>query len=196
MRIVKKRVDRRSWRVFAVTVTLALATVAAHAQSAQIAYYDVSGNSAAELRQQMNAKGPLDGGKRFDAHTEWHVKWNYRYRPTASGCELASVNVSLSGTILMPRWVYANDVSNTLIEKWDRYLAALRLHEEGHYAHGASAAKEMEALGESFHGSGDCPAMVSEFNTRAQGIIDKYKAQDVAYDRETDHGRTQGAQFP
>jgi hypothetical protein len=38
--------------------------------------------------------------------------------------------------------------------------------------------------------------VVSEFNDRAHSIIDKYKALDAAYDRETDHGRTQGAQFP
>lgn len=193
---MRKLADRHAWLAFAAATALVLVASVAHAEDARIAYYDVAGSSAKALRQQMDAKGPLDGGKRFDAHTEWDIKWNYRYRPTASGCELTGVNVSLSGTILLPRWVDSNDASSALVEKWNRYLAALRLHEEGHYAHGVGAAREIEALAKSFHGSGDCPAMTSEFNDRAQSIIARYKALDVAYDRETDHGRTQGARFP
>lgn len=191
---MSKQRSRRPWLAFA--VVMALAAPAAHAQNAQIAYYDIVGNNANELRRQMDAKGPLDGGKRYDAHTEWNIKWNYRYRPTASGCELADVTVSLSGTILLPRWVDANGASDALVQKWDRYVAALRLHEDGHYAHGEGAAQEIEALAKSFHGSGDCPAMTSEFKDQVRAIIAKYKALDVEYDRETDHGRAQGAEFP
>jgi predicted secreted Zn-dependent protease len=196
MRKMKKRANKRSWPVFAVITALAFAMSTAHAESPKIAYYDVAGSNAETLGQQIKTKGPLDGHHRFAAHTDWHVEWTYRYRPTSSGCELTSVSVSLSGTILLPRWIHGSDAPDALVEKWDRYLAALRLHENGHYAHGMSAAKEIEAMAKSFHGSGDCPAVVSEFNDRAHSIIDKYKALDAAYDRETDHGRTQGAQFP
>jgi predicted secreted Zn-dependent protease len=192
---MKKRADRHPWLALA-AAALVLAMSSAHAEDPQIVYYDVAGNSATALRQQMTAKGPLDDGKRFDAHTDWYVKWNYRYRPTASGCEFTSMDVSLSGTILLPRWNHADDASNALVQKWDTYLAALRLHENGHYAQGANAAKAIEAFARSSHGSGDCAAMVSEFNDQARAIVDKYKAQDAAYDRATDHGRTQGAQFP
>ena len=192
---MKKRATPRSWLALAATA-LVLAISSAHAEDPPIVYYDVVGSSATALRQQMTAKGPLDHGKRFDAHTDWYVKWNYRYRPTASGCEFTSVDVSLSGTILLPKWNHTNDASNALVQKWDKYLAALRLHENGHYAHGAGAAKAIEAFARSFHGSGDCAAMVSEFNDHARSIVDKYKAQDAVYDRATDHGRTQGAQFP
>jgi predicted secreted Zn-dependent protease len=192
---VKKPASRRPWLVLA-GVALVLAMSIAHAEDPQIAYYDISGNNAQALRRQMSAKGPLDHGKRFDAHTDWYVKWNYRYRPTGSGCELTSVGVSVTGTILLPRWVDADDAASALVQKWNRYLAALRLHEDGHYAHGVSAAKEIEALAKSFHDSGQCPAMIAAFNEQAHAIIGKYNAMDVAYDRETAHGRTQGAQFP
>lgn len=192
---MKKLANRHSWLALA-AVVLALATSTAHAEDPQIAYYDVTGNDAQALRQQMSAKGPLDHGKRFDAHTDWYVKWGYRYRPTATGCEFISVDVSVTGTILLPRWSHTDRASSALVQKWDRYLAALRLHEEGHYDHGADAAKEIEALAKSFHDSGDCKAMVAAFNEQARSIIEKYNALDVAYDRETDHGRAQGAQFP
>ena len=193
---MKKLADRHAWLAFATATALALVTSAVHAENARIAYYDVVGNNAQVLRQQMNAKGPLDGGRRFDAHTDWYVKWNYRYRPTASGCEFTSVEVSLTGTILLPRWVHTGNASGALVQKWDRYVAALRLHENGHYAHGVSAEKAIEAMAKSFRGSGDCRVMASEFNDQAHSIRARYNALDVAYDRETDHGRTQGAQFP
>lgn len=192
----EKPTSRHSWSAFTIALALVLAMSSAHAENARIVYYDVVGNNASVLRQQMNAKGPLDGGKRFDAHTDWYIKWNYRYRPTASGCKFTSVDVSLTGTIELPRWVPPHNASNVLVQKWNRYLAALRIHENGHYAHGASAAQEMETLAKSLHGFGDCRAMVSEFNDRAHAIIRKYNLLDAAYDRETDHGRTQGAQFP
>jgi predicted secreted Zn-dependent protease len=192
---MKKLADRHSWLVFA-ALAFVLATSIAHAEDPQIVYYDIAGNNARALRRQMNVNGPMGHDKRFDAHTNWYVKWNYRYRPTASGCELTSLNVSLTGTIVLPRWVHADNVSGALVQKWGRYLAALRLHENGHYAHGASAAKEIEALAQSFHGFGDCQAMALAFNAKARSIIRKYNALDVTYDRETDHGRTQGAEFP
>jgi predicted secreted Zn-dependent protease len=192
---VKRHGRQRRWRLLA-GVALVLAVSIARAEHPQIAYYDVSGNNAQALRRQMNANGPLDHGKRFDAHTDWYVKWNYRYRPTASGCEFTSVDVSVTGTIKLPRWIHADDASSALVKKWDKYLAALRVHEEGHYAHGVSAAKEIEALAKSFHDSGDCLAMTAAFNQQAYATLGKYNALDVAYDRETAHGRTQGAQFP
>ncbi len=39
-------------------------------------YYQISGTTAQELRQQMNQKGPGN----YDGYTQWHVKWNYRYQ--------------------------------------------------------------------------------------------------------------------
>ncbi|WHZ18475.1 MAG: hypothetical protein OJF55_000624 [Rhodanobacteraceae bacterium] len=161
-------------------------------------YYDISGNTAAALRHQLDARGPLgESGKRFDAHTDWRVSWNYRYRTGPSGCEFTALEVSTSGTILLPRWVHAADVPDSLLRKWQAYSAALLAHEQGHYTHATDAAGEITRLEQSFNDySGDCASLARAFNARADAIVERYKAEDAAYDEATGHGRTQGATFP
>ena len=43
--------------------------------------------------------------------------------------------------------------------------------------------------------AGDCPALEARMRERFQQIVDSYSARDREYDRQTDHGRTQGAVF-
>jgi predicted secreted Zn-dependent protease len=189
-------------RVLVLRVALALLAVCAwsraHAADARIVYYDITGNSASVLRDQLDIKGPIGKtGKHVDAFTKWHVAWKHHYRPTSTGCRFTDMQVSVTGTILMPRWVYPSDVSRSLLRRWQDYLAALLLHEQGHYAHGASAAEAITALEDSFHDySGNCQTMVQSFKDQAHAILARYQAMDAAYDKATDHGRTQGARFP
>ena len=170
----------------------------AHAADARIIYYDITGNSASALREQLDAKGPIGKtGEHVDAFTKWYVAWKYRYRPTPAGCRFTDMQVSVTGTILMPRWANPSDVSRSLLRRWQDYLAALLVHERGHYAHGESAAEAITALEESFRDySGNCQTMVQSFKDQAHAILAKYQAMDAAYDKATDHGRTQGARFP
>ncbi|MEO8810642.1 MAG: DUF922 domain-containing protein [Rhodanobacter sp.] len=168
----------------------------AYADDARLVYYDVVGNSAATLRQQLKSNGPLDHGKRFDAHATWHVTWTYTYASTGQGCAFTKLDTSLNGVIELPRWVDPGDAPASLKIKWERFLAALRVHEDGHYAHGVAARNEIETLGRSFQIPGSCSAMAKTFNDEASAIVDKYAAMDRQYDHDTDHGKSQGATFP
>jgi predicted secreted Zn-dependent protease len=84
----------------------------------------------------------------------------------------------------------------SVAQKWQRYSAALRTHEDGHYAHGVEAAAEIQSLGQSLRAQNDCSAMAKDFDDQAASIIEKYRAADAAYDAETRRGRTQGTRFP
>lgn len=182
------------WRL-ATAVLLGFAPRPVHADDPSIAYYDIAGATSADLRREMNAKGPLgEGGKRFDGHAKWHVRWTFRYAPDGRGCGFTQIRVTVSGTITLPRWSDA-DLSTPLHEEWRRYLSALRLHEYGHYAHGRQAAEDVERLGLSFHAS-ECADIADTFNREADAIVRKYAAMDKAYDQKTGHGRTEGARFP
>ncbi len=96
-------------RALAVT-GLVVSSSMVFADDAVIVYYDVVGNSASELRHQMNQKGPLrQGGERFDGHTNWHVAWSYRFTPTADGCKFTEVGIKFTATITLPRWAGAEN---------------------------------------------------------------------------------------
>lgn len=184
-------------RQVAASVVLATVWVVAHAGDARVVYYDVAGNSASKLRSAMDRDGPLDPtGKRFDGRTTWQLTWNFRYGPNGDQCKIKRMSTSLDATIVLPRWVHDGRVSASLARKWDSYLAALRRHEDGHYAHGLAAQKEIEALGQSFHVAGACSAIAKAFNDEASSIIARYQGLDAKYDLDTDHGKSQGATFP
>jgi predicted secreted Zn-dependent protease len=188
--------DLRYWRVLAVA-GLAVGLPMAHAVDAEIVYYDVVGNSAEELRHQMDSKGPFgEGGKRVDGYTDWKVTWSYQYAPAADGCRFTELGITVSATITLPRWTTGDHASNALLKKWQSYIASLRVHEDGHYSHGVEAADEIKSFGQSFHTSDGCSIFAKNFNDKAASIIEKYRGADAAYDADTKHGRTQGAIFP
>ncbi len=123
------------------------------------------------------------------------MTWNFRYAPAGDGCRFTQFRVNVTGKITLPRWAGENG-SSALAAKWRAFVAALRVHENGHYAHGISAADEIRAVGQSFRIPGRCSNISSLFDERATKILDKYRAADVAYDLATRHGRTQGVVFP
>jgi|HubBroStandDraft_2_1064218.scaffolds.fasta_scaffold232786_2 predicted secreted Zn-dependent protease len=169
----------------------------AHADDTEIVYYDVVGNSAEELRHQMDTKGPFgEGGRRVDGHTDWKVTWSYQYAPAADGCRFTELGITVSATMTLPRWAPGDDASNALLKKWQAYIASLRVHEDGHYSHGVKAADAIKSLGQSFHTSDGCSIFAKNFNDEAASIIEKYRVADASYDADTQHGRTQGAIFP
>jgi predicted secreted Zn-dependent protease len=106
------------------------------------------------------------------------------------------MDVVVKGTMTLPRWTQEASASAALAMKWRSFATALRLHEEGHYAHGLKAGEEIEALGRYFRVAGSCATIEEAFRAQARAIIDKYRAADVAYDAETRHGKTQGVRFP
>lgn len=144
--------------------------------------------------QETNTKGPIGpDGKRYPAYTHWRVDWNYTYQFVPGTCKLVKLTATVSGTITLPRWVDSRDASNSLVQSWDAMVAALRVHENGHYAHGIAAAQEIEALQNTVGSAADCPSLEKEINAQSQAIVDKYSALDVKYDEDTKHGQTQGA---
>jgi predicted secreted Zn-dependent protease len=170
---------------------------AAHADDAEFVYYDLSGNSAKELRHQMNSMGPYgDDGKRADGRADWRVSWTTRYARSPVGCKFTEVETTVTGKIILPRWSAGENASSFLVKKWQNYMAALRLHEDGHYGHGIEAAEEIRALRESLGTAADCESLVKQFDAQVESILEKYRRADITYDAATKHGFTQGAVFP
>ncbi len=159
-------------------------------------YYDIQGQSAEQLRAQMNALRPMEQGGKFDADTQWEVKWRFDYREKNQTCELTRSQVSVDITYHLPRWTNEDQADSPLQSRWENYMKHLRLHESGHAQNGEKAAAEIADMLKNFAPFSTCAELEEMADERAQQIIAEHNAWDREYDRETHHGKTQGAVFP
>jgi predicted secreted Zn-dependent protease len=175
------------------TCTATIAPTPGVALTVEVVYYDVAGASADELRAQLDLHGPTG---QQDAYTDWWVQWRYDRVQAANGCELRSLAVTLDVTFTFPRWSPPDDAAPGLRERWEDYLAALRVHEEGHKEIALRAANEIAAALSSLPASPSCAELEQAADGTGERILERYRQQELSYDRQTDHGATQGARFP
>jgi predicted secreted Zn-dependent protease len=160
-------------------------------------YYDIEGQTADELRQQMNLYGVAwSNGNIYDAYTGWNVKWHYQYRPGNEGCSIGSVETTLYVEFRLPRWKNYSDGSPGLKLKWDAYMRSLRRHEDGHKKIGLAAAAEIERALAGMKPAVTCDEMAEAANKLGRRILAEYAEKEKDYDARTNFGEAQGAVFP
>jgi len=160
-------------------------------------YYSVRGDTAESLRQQLNERGvnQADGG-RYDAITNWGVGCILHYRTCGGECTIRSVDTTVHVAITLPRWEDFSSGPWPLQDEWNRYMRALREHEDGHKQHAIMAAQE---IAQAISNLGPCSSpqeMEAGANGLVSEIFQKYIAREHEYDARTGHGLTQGAAFP
>lgn len=158
--------------------------------------YKIYGNTASELRNEMNANGPGDRGTRMDAYTSWRIQWKYQFTELDGTCRMNDVAVTLRIAYTFPKWMNYEKGDAALKQKWNVYTNVLARHEEGHALHGQQAANEIDAAINQLPPMTSCDSLSGAANQAAQAIIAKYNEQDIQYDNETSHGMNEGAVFP
>ena len=162
-----------------------------------IHWYDIEGDTEAELRAQMDARGPEDtSGQRHDAYTAWHVTWRFPFSRTDEGCSTGPVSTDVHINVTLPRWKGPADESDLLVRRWRRYLDALKVHESGHRETGFRAATDITETLPALPPKPSCEEAEEAANTKAREVLERYRTLDTDYDSETRHGATQGAVFP
>lgn len=157
-----------------------------------VEYYDIRGDRASELRQQMNRKGP----RGYDAYASWYVRWRFDHERSAGRCSIADASASVKVEITLPRWVDEDDADDALRERWQSYYTALVEHENGHRDFGIRAAREIEEALASVAAQSSCEAVTQTANRTGKRILAGIVAEEKAYDRDTNHGMNDGAVFP
>jgi predicted secreted Zn-dependent protease len=150
---------------------------------AKMTYYEISGNTARQLRSQINTKRP----KSHDAQTQWSIRWSWPGYGSKT-CDLNTANVSYTIEVIMPRWKPPQGASPQLVTRWNDYIRALTLHERGHVDNVIENLPHVKKA----IASATCETAESEAKAR----LDRIKQNDLDYDRVTNHGETQGARFP
>lgn len=164
--------------------------------SVERAEYVVSGTTVDQLRNSLDQSGPIDAAsnKRFHASTKWQVKWAYDFRERAKLCNVDRVTVSIEIKFTMPRWKEYETGQNYLREKWNKYYAALQVHENGHKDFGMSAAQEIEKAILNLNNL-PCKDVATTVDKTANEILNHYKTKETEYDRTTRHGQMQDVYF-
>jgi len=163
---------------------------AAFAPPAQVKVndYDVQGSDFNSLLGALNARGAFHG------RADWKLSYRFRSQAGPGGCAVSSIETDLDLQMTLPRWTPPAGVSGDLASRWDRYVAALRLHEEGHLDHGRGAEKAFRAAA-SAATAADCGSLDRALRERFSQLIADYQGRDREYDRRTEHGKLQGAFF-
>lgn len=145
-------------------------------------YYDVAGHDAKTVRKSIDAARPTDpnDGKRVDGLSGWHFTWRWR-RNDVGTCSATPDDIRFTATVRVPRLADAT-APRAVRDRFDRYLASLLAHEDGHVRHAwdrrAEIARAMAAA--------DCETI----NAAALAAVKAIGAHDLEYDRATRHGTT------
>ncbi|WP_281850823.1 DUF922 domain-containing protein [Dyella sp. GSA-30] len=159
--------------------------------------YDVHGSTVNEIARDLDRNSPLIlQGRRMQGVTEWKIQTAYRWRIDGSRCVLEQFDATLKVDMTLPHWVQPKRPSPQLVQQWERYIAALRTHENGHFEIGEDAQQEMLARAKSLGPAADCQILAQQINDLIAAVIDAHHRLELEYDDKTNHGETQGAHFP
>lgn len=183
----------------AMALTLACVVGGAPAQAKverleRISTYDVKGERINEVMAALDRLGPPDDtGEHFHARTDARIDWTFAVHAIAGGCAVSSVRTKLALTVIMPHLV-TDDAE--VQQEFTDYTTRLMRHETGHVDNARKTAAEVDAAISALSPAATCKEMKDKANSTGHRVFDEGAARDVAYDKETDHGRLQGAHFP
>src|SRR5690606_12396667 len=158
-------------------------------------YYEVQGRTEHDLLQAMLRGGPEWEGQRFFGLTTSEVGYSYAKVSAATGCDLAEIVVTSAITITLPRWQPLAGTPYALERDWRRFERALRHHEDGHRRLLEEEAEQIRTVLAGLR-TPTCAAMDAEARREIEHVRRSFATLHRSYDERTDHGRTQGAQWP
>ncbi|MDR6096341.1 DUF922 domain-containing Zn-dependent protease [Stenotrophomonas sp. SORGH_AS_0321] len=181
-------------RFLPLVMLLLMANVASAYDPPSVVHYAIHGTTDRELGSAMRSLAPADPtGRPYPGRADWNVSWTYRWQSQGNRCLLTSPSVQLKGTITLPRWDDRDRADPELQQRWDRFLAALTVHEQGHFQFGVAAADELRRQFVSLKSNKGCARLEAEVDRLGRAIVEEYQQRDRQYDVETSHGLTQDA---
>jgi predicted secreted Zn-dependent protease len=176
-----------------VSLALAAPALAEVIVSSKIVSYRVDGDTAAEVREQMIAKGPRKGVRPMYGHTAYNIRWSYRSQMVGGKCAVTGVKVTLSIVKTLPELTVSTD---NLKAQFAEFRKRLDDHEEGHANNGRSMARRMERGIAALPPAPTCDELAHNVAALGKRLGDETTAADQEYDKRTGHSRTEGVIWP
>jgi predicted secreted Zn-dependent protease len=180
---------------FLILLAYALLPVAAHAKVHKdlvYSYYEVKARPDQPLYAQLYAASPIkEEGQALHGFTNWDLQWNLEMNTDKSGfCRITRTTTKLRVVTTLPKLDGANTQQTA---DFDRYISALRQHELGHHRIAEQAARAIEHKLRTLKAMSNCESLGNYADASARRTLKHFNEKSRQYDRETDHGKKQGA---
>ena len=150
--------------------------------------YVVKGDTVAELtKHTQHIKG------KWAAYTEWYTTWFLSVEEGDEDCFVSHGDTGLEATITYPKWRQPKDADPDVVAEWERFMESLRVHEEGHVTIALQGADAIDDRLDQGFSAPTCEEAAQMADDKAKEILERYNDKSVKYDKDTDHGATQGA---
>jgi len=159
-------------------------------------YYAVTGATIREIQRSLHHARPWKDTSGTDGQTAWRVDWTFNLTAAASSCRCAAFSTTTTIVVTLPRWNAPTNALPEARQAWERYSTALGKHEAGHVHFAFAAANEVHKRIGELGVQSDCDGLKQTINDVGQRVVDDFRRREKEYDRQTQHGATQGARFP
>jgi predicted secreted Zn-dependent protease len=172
---------------------------------AQESNYAVQGATARELAESMRESSPERGWFWFN----WSMRWGYdqnaqrqaslsRGSVSQNRCGIEAIRITLTYRSVVPEWEVAANADPVLVEQWNAYTDAIRLHGEGHRDIALDAVREIHSRLERLEteDTNNCTLLQREARSLVDDIWAEHNELGRAYHQNTEAGRTQGVVWP
>ena len=154
-------------------------------------YYSVTGATPAEIRRSLAQARPWRNA--LDAYTSWHIDSRFQVAASPEGCRCVSFTNTIRIATTAPRWLRPTNATPGTVQSWVRYSQALWKHESGHAQLALAAAAEQHQRVKRLGAEPDCHSLRNRINKVAQEVLGEYRRREQEHDKQTDHGRKEGA---
>jgi len=150
--------------------------------------YVIHGSTADELKREMRQKGP----KGFWGYTNASYRWRFNYTAEGAQCRITSATVTEEIVVTLPVWGDKDRAPACLQRDWERMLRLLTAHEHNHRDKWQGTRERIRAKLLTVTGACNVAAMELAANAAGSAEVAKTQALQVQYDRETNHGQSEG----
>ncbi len=154
-------------------------------------FYAVNAKAKKSLLATINQASPIrEDGETFHGHTKWNIQWRFWWNSNQKQCQLTKVDASLTITLTMPKLISTNKQVKGV---WSRWYPNLLTHEVGHIDLAKATVKNIEESLLAMPPQKSCKLVEKLANSLAQQKMAELSKASKLYDKNTNHGETQGA---
>lgn len=164
---------------------------AEHSVHCSTNYYPITGSTLREMQEAIRRNRPAHVDR--EALTEWNVRVRFGVVGFQDAYRCGGFTTLTTIRITLPRWTPPEGVSESVSGAWDRYIKALRGHEEGHARFALAAAAEMHRRVAALGTESDPTSLKWRVDGIVVETLEEFHKREREYDRLTGHGLEQGA---